>query len=296
MPTIVDSIHEYVKPGYISAELETGIITEYVRLVSHGMKPVDKKKLRENITTPSKIIITDTNLLHQTIMNQLFTELTEEDIILLKYADAPFLFVKNHHLPIVRLIKSITTMCQDTPGIDIEKIIECTEKRDNVNIVAFSNYREDDDEGGDDINDVVELISSSRYNRTFHREFPVKLLYYHKTQQWFSIEYFDTQSKTITTYDEMKYPKIQQIEEGSRPDSTYNTITYEPYDMGRTLPIIEVTIGDKIIQLFVGSTYNLYLVHSPEQLVGSLNVSNYDESSGNGTANIRWVKGYPGKL
>jgi hypothetical protein len=292
MPTIVDAIHEYIKPGYISAELETGIITEYVRLVSQGMKLSEKKKLRDNIITPSKIILTDKNLFHQTIMNKLFNDI-EDEVILLKYSDIPFLFIENHYLPIVRLIQPIQTMCQDTPDIDIEKVIECTEKRDNRNIVAFSNYR-DEDEG--DMDDFTELISSSRYNRTFRRELPVTLLYYHKTQQWYSIEYFNTQSKTITTYEAMKYPNIQQIEEGSRPDGTYTTITYEPYDIGRTLPIIEVSIGEKNIQLFVGSTYNLYLVSSPEKLVGLLDVSNYDETSGNGTANIRWVKGYPGKL
>lgn len=294
MPTIVDAIHEYIKPKYISTELETGIITEYVRLVSQGMKPLEKRKLRDNIATPSKIMITDKNLLHQTIMRLLFPDM-EDEFILLKYADAPFLFVENHYLPMVRFIQPIQTMCQDEPDIDIEKIIQCTEKRDNVNIVAFSNYREDEDE--DEPDDITtELIISPRYNRTFIRELPVKLLYYHKTQQWFSIEYFNTQSKTITTYETMKYPNIQQIEEGSRPDSTYNTITYEPYDIGRTLPIIEVVISERIIQLFVGSTYNLYLVSSPEKLVGSLDVSNYDESSGTGTANIQWVKGYPGKL
>lgn len=297
MPTIIDAIHEYVKRGYISTELETSIITEYVRLVSHGMKPAEKRKLRDNIATPSKIIITDKNLLHQTIMRLLFPDI-EDEFILLKYVNAPFLFVENNHLPIVRLIRPIRTMCQDAPDIDIEKVIECTEKRDNVNIVAFSNYHEDEDDADvdADADDFIELVSSSRYNRSFHREMPVKLLYYHITQQWFSIEYFDTQSKTITTYEAMKYPNIQQIEEGSRPDSTYNTITYEPYDIGRTLPIIEVMIGQKKVQLFVGSTYNLYLVSSPEKLVGSLDVSNYDESSGNGTATIRWVKGYPGKL
>ena len=294
MPTIVDVIHEYVKPGYISAELETGIITEYVRLVSHGMKPLDRTKLRDNIGTPSKIIITDRNLLHQAIMRQLFPDI-EDEFIMLKFADVPFLFVENHHLPIVRFIKPIQTMCQDAPDIDIEKVIECTEKRDNVNIVAFSNYREDDD-ADMDADDFIELVSSSQYSRAFHQELPVKLLYYHNTQQWFSIEYFDTQSKIITTYEAIKYPNIQQIEKGSRPDNTYHTITYEPYDIGRTLPIIEVMMGEKPIQLFVGSTYNLYLVSSPEKLVGSLDVSNYDESSGNGTANIRWVKGYPGKL
>ena len=295
MPTIVDVIHEYVKPGYISTELETGIITEYVRLVSHGMKPPEKRKLRDNIATPSKIILTDKNLLHQAIIRQLFPDIDDE-FILLKYADAPFLFVENHYLPIVRLIKPIQTMCQDAPDIDIEKVIECTEKRDNVNIVAFSNYREDEDDVDMNTDTFTELISSSRYNRRFDRELPVKLSYYHTTQEWFEIEYFDTQSKTITTYEAMKYPNIQQIEKGSRPDNTYHTITYEPYDIGRTLPIIEVIIGQKPIQLFVGSTYNLYLVSSPEKLVGSIDVSKFDESSGNGTANIRWVKGYPGKL
>jgi hypothetical protein len=294
MPTIVDVIHEYVKPGYISGELETGIITEYVRLISHGMKPAEKRKFRDNIATPTKIIITDRNLLHQAIMRQLFPD-TEDEFIMLKFADVPFLFVENHYLPMVRLIQPIQTMCQDAPDIDIEKVIECTEKRDNVNIVAISNYREDD-ATDEDTDDFIELVSSSRYSREFHREFPVKLLYYHTTQQWFLIEYYDTQSKTITTYEAMKYPNIPQIEKGSRPDNTYNTITYEPYDVGRTLPIIEVIIGEKPIQLFVGSTYNLYLVSSPEKLVGSLDVSNYDASSGNGTANIRWVKGYPGKL
>jgi hypothetical protein len=264
------------------------------------MKPNDKKKIRDNIATPNKIIITDRNLLHQAIMNQLFPDM-EDEFISLKFADVPFLFVENHYLPIVRLIRPIHTLCHDTPGawadIDIEKIIECTEKRDNVNIVAFSNYHEEDDEEDDiTLSLSPELISSVRYNRTFNRELPVELLYYHKTQQWFPIEYYNTQSKTITTYKTMRYPNIQQIEEGSRPDNTYNTITYEPYDIGRTLPIIEVVIGEKTIQLFVGSTYNLYLVRSPEQLVGSLNVSNYDESTGHGTANIRWVKSYPGKL
>ena len=294
MPTILDVIHEYVKPGYISAELETGIITEYVRLVSHGMKPAEKKKMRDNIATPSKIILADKNLLHQAIMRQLFPD-TEDEFIPLKFADIPFLFVEPHFVPMVRLIRPIESMCQDAPDIDIEKVIECTEKRDNVNIVAFSNYREDDAADAD-TDDFIELVSSSRYNRRFDRELPVKLLYYHTTQQWYSIEYFDTQSKTITTYDAMKYPNIQQIEKGSRPDNTYHTITYEPYDIGRTLPIIEVMIGQKKVQLFVGSTYNLYLVSSPEKLVGSIDVSKFDESSGNGTANIRWVKGYPGKL
>jgi len=168
MPTIVDAIHEYVKPGYISAELETGIITEYVRLVSRGMKPLEKNKLRDNIATPSQIIVTDTNLLRQTMMNQLFRESIEDEFILLKYTDIPFLFIEKHHLPVVRLVNPIQTLCHDTPGIDIEKIIECTEKRDNVNIVAFSNYREDatDDESEGD--GAIELVSSSRYNRTFH--------------------------------------------------------------------------------------------------------------------------------
>jgi hypothetical protein len=258
------------------------------------MKPAEKRKLRDNIATPSKIMLTDKNLFHQAIMGQLFPDI-EDEFIPVKFADVPFLFVEPHFLPMVRFIQPIQTMCQDSPDIDIEKVIECTEKRDNVNIVAFSNYREDED-ADMDTDDFIELVSSSRYHRRFDRELPVKLLYYHTTQQWFMIEYFDTQSKTITTYDAMKYPNIQQIEKGSRPDSTYHTITYEPYDVGRTLPIIEVSIGEKPIQLFVGSTYNLYLVSSPEKLVGSLDVSNYDESSGNGTANIRWVKGYPGKL
>ena len=76
-------------------------------------------------------------------------------------------------------------------------------------------------------------------------------------------------------------------------------VSYEPSDIGKKLPQIELNIGGKTYTFLVGLTYNLYINAPPggkSTLVGRIDIIDSPDKSGLGKANIKWIEGYPGLL
>lgn len=178
----------------------------------------------------------------------------------------------------------------------LEKFIYCLEEYLNINIVCLSNLWQYQEQS-------KILVSVSVPERRYLPERPT-IIIFRDVDNWYNVEYLDLDTKKSITYDKLGNPHSLRLGrlidiETEKVDKNKLVVYYEPTDIGRELPKIELVIGDKTHQFLVGSTYNLYLPGNPGQssiLVGKIDIIDVNSDAGIGRANIKWVEGYPDNL
>ena len=177
--------------------------------------------------------------------------------------------------------------------LHLDNFLACLEIYLNINIVCITGnpqlFRQKE------ANVLVSKKTKLLANR------PTHLIYYNGNGEWFRVEYLNLNDNKLYFYQDLKNPHILRLKnlldiqyKKENLDAVY--IQYEPSDIGRELPVIELEISGKPYQFLVGCTYNLYLSkRDVNRLVGKLDISvKPDKESGIGRANVFWAEGYPG--
>ena len=177
----------------------------------------------------------------------------------------------------------------------LDNFIYCIEQYRDINIVCVSPNKF----GQKNSNVLKSMISEKRFllNR------PTSMFYYDK-DNLYNIKYYSLENNSLHDYNEIKtqfsdirLKRLLKVEY-EKVDLDKLVIRYEPTDIGRKLPIINVTIYDKSIKLLVGSTYNLYLYSQDDQIteknviIGKIDIININGNSKTGKGNIYWIEGY----
>jgi hypothetical protein len=120
----------------------------------------------------------------------------------------------------------------------------------------------------------------------------------------YGIQFYDLENNTLHDYNAIKtqnsdvrLKRLLKIE-NEKVDLDKLVIRYEPTDIGRKLPVINVTVNEKSVKLLVGSTYNLYLyssgdiVNEKNIIIGKLDIININGDDKVGKGNIYWIENY----
>ena len=178
----------------------------------------------------------------------------------------------------------------------LEKFVFCLEEYLNVNIVCVSNHWNLQEQS-------KILVSASVTNRRYLPERET-LIIFNNEQRWYNVNYMDLTTKEENSYEELGNPHTNRLKrlismEIEKVNRNELVVLYEPTDIGRELPKIEISVREKTYQFLVGSTYNLYLPGNPGKssiLVGKIDIINISSEKRNGKANIKWIEGYPDLL
>jgi hypothetical protein len=177
----------------------------------------------------------------------------------------------------------------------LDNFIYCIEEYTNVNIICVSPNKF----GQHNSNVLKSMISMKRFlvNR------PTSIFYYEK-DNLYTIKYYNIMTRSIHNHNEIKnqhsdvrLKRLLKVEY-EKVDLDKLVIRYEPTDIGRKLPIINVNINSKSIKLLVGSTYNLYLydngdiINEKHVIIGKLDIININGEDKVGKGNIYWIEGY----
>lgn len=174
----------------------------------------------------------------------------------------------------------------------IDKFVTCIQLYQKKNIICLSNSWK--------IQSRSKMLVSFLRQNVFNETWPVQIVFA-IDNDWYEVKYVNLSSKAVKTYSELDHPSINRLKllvdlEKEMEDHDKISIIYEPTDNGKDLPLIEVTIGDKKIQLYVGSTYNLYYKDKEgpnNKLVGKIDVISMNKQEKKGKCNIMWIEGYP---
>jgi hypothetical protein len=109
---------------------------------------------------------------------------------------------------------------------------------------------------------------------------------------YLNIDFLDLSKKAIGDLGEFSKKRLIRKYNENYELSEVRRVEWEPTDIDRELPIIELEIDSKLIRLLVGSTYNLYTLD--KKLVGRIDILDFEGK--NGTGNIEWIDKYPRKL
>ena len=177
----------------------------------------------------------------------------------------------------------------------LDNFIYCLEEYNDTNIVCLSSGK-----FGQNSSFVFKSsISEKRFliNRS-------TLFYLYEKGQWYTITFLDLEKNTLRTYNEIKtrmtdsrLKRLLTIEY-EKVNLDKLVVRYEPTDIGRRLPVININIHDKSVKLLVGSTYNLYLYSSGYEInetniiIGKIDIVNINNDDKVGKANIYWIEGY----
>jgi len=177
----------------------------------------------------------------------------------------------------------------------LDNFVYCIEQYIDINIVCISPNKF----GQHNSNVLKSMISEKQFllNR------PTNIYYYHNDNLYI-IKYYNLIENRIFDYNEIKTPhsdfrlkRLLKIEY-EKVDLDKLVIRYEPTDIGRKLPVINVTINHKTVKLLVGSTYNLYLYSSGDTInekniiVGKIDIISINGDEKVGKGNIYWIEGY----
>ena len=177
----------------------------------------------------------------------------------------------------------------------LDNFIYCLEEYNDTNIVCISSGK-----FGQTHSFVFKSsISEKRFliNRS-------TLLYLYEKGQWYTITFLDLEKNTLHTYNEIKtrmtdsrLKRLLTIEY-EKVNLDKLVVRYEPTDIGRRLPVININIHGKSVKLLVGSTYNLYLyssgyeINETNVIIGKIDIVNINNDDKVGKANIYWIEGY----
>jgi len=177
----------------------------------------------------------------------------------------------------------------------LDNFVYCIEQYININIVCISPNKF----GQHNSNVLKSMISEKQFllNRPTH-------IYYYNNDNLYIITYYSLIDNRIVDYNEIKTPhsdfrlkRLLKIEY-EKVDLDKLVIRYEPTDIGRKLPVINVTIHSKTVKLLVGSTYNLYLYSSGDTInekniiIGKIDIISINGDDKVGKGNIYWIEGY----
>lgn len=177
----------------------------------------------------------------------------------------------------------------------LDNFIFCIEQYKNTNIVCISENKF----GQKNSNVLKSMISEKNYviNR------PTLFLYYNR-DNLYNVTYYNIQNNTLhdyndikTQYNDIRLKRLLKLEY-EKVDLNKLVIRYEPTDIGRKLPVINVTINGESIKLLVGSTYNLYLYSHDDKLteknilIGKIDIIHIHGEDKVGKGNIYWIEGY----
>jgi len=177
----------------------------------------------------------------------------------------------------------------------LDNFIYCIEEYKNINIVCISLHKF----GQKNSNVLKSMISE----RNFLINRPTLFLYYDKDNLFKIIFYNISINKLLeyndikTQYSDLRLKRLLKVEY-EKVDLDKLVIRYEPTDIGRKLPVINLTINDKTIKCLVGSTYNLYLyshddiITEKNILIGKIDIININGDDKVGKGNIYWIEGY----
>jgi hypothetical protein len=177
----------------------------------------------------------------------------------------------------------------DDDGLD--RFLYCAEELLNVNIVLISNK-------------FVACDNCERYffltqldKRVIREDRPIYFVYRYvepttESVTYLNIDFLDLSKKAIGDLGEFSKKRLIRKYNENYELSEVRRVEWEPTDIDRELPIIELEIDSKLIRLLVGSTYNLYTLD--KKLVGRIDILDFEGK--NGTGNIEWIDKYPRKL
>jgi hypothetical protein len=177
----------------------------------------------------------------------------------------------------------------------LDNFIYCLEEYNDTNIVCLSSGKFGQS------NSFVFKSSISEKRFLINRS---TLLYLYEKGQWYTITFLDLENNTLRTYNEIRtrmtdsrLKRLLTIEY-EKVNLDKLVVRYEPTDIGRKLPVINININDKSVKLLVGSTYNLYLyssgyeINETNVIIGKIDIVNINNDDKVGKANIYWIEGY----
>lgn len=177
----------------------------------------------------------------------------------------------------------------------LDNFIYCLEEYNDTNIVCLSYSKFGQSSSF--------VFKSSISEKRFLINRPT-LFYLYEKGQWYTISFLDLERDTLRTYNEIRtrmtdsrLKRLLTIEY-EKVNLDKLVIRYEPTDIGRRLPVINITIHGKSVKLLVGSTYNLYLyssgyeINETNVIIGKIDIVNINNDDKVGKANIYWIEGY----
>ena len=177
----------------------------------------------------------------------------------------------------------------------LDNFIFCLEEYNDTNIVCLSSGKFGQSSSF--------VFKSSISEKRFLINRPT-LLYLYEKGQWYTITFLDLEKNTLRSYNEIKtrmtdsrLKRLLTIEY-EKVNLDKLVVRYEPTDIGRKLPVININIHDKSVKLLVGSTYNLYLyssgyeINETNVIIGKIDIVNINNDDKVGKANIYWIEGY----
>jgi hypothetical protein len=177
----------------------------------------------------------------------------------------------------------------DEDGLDI--FLLCLEELKNINIIMISNKFIGCD------NCSKYFFTSSLPNRNIIEDRDCYFIYRYindqNIAQFHKINFLNINEKEIVNnYRTFSIKRLIRKYKENYELNGIPKVTVEPADNEQDLPIIEIEIETKKIQLLLGSTYNLYT--TDYKLVGKMDLIDIDKNSG--LCNIYWIDKYPQKL
>lgn len=177
----------------------------------------------------------------------------------------------------------------DEDGLDI--FLFCLEQLLNINLIIVSNKFI----GCDNCLKYFFTSSNPKRNIIEGRNCYFMYRYINHTNKaiFYKIDFLNIQKNSILdNYSDFSIKRLIRKYKENYELNIIPKVTVEPTDNEQELPIIEIEIDEKKIQLLLGSTYNLYT--TDYKLVGKMDLIDINKNSG--ICNIQWIDKYPQKL